>query len=120
MASGFVGDAGDVQIDAVALEGDALGPEAPALLLPDRQGAVGADDAPPGEIVGDLVGGQQAGGEARRTRRDVAISADEPLRDRPDRVDDVLVAVGDGEVLPRPPRRSALAVEAVGGAEQLL
>jgi hypothetical protein len=46
------GDAGDVEIDAVALEGDALRPEALALLLPHRQAAVGADDSPPGQVVG--------------------------------------------------------------------
>jgi hypothetical protein len=96
-----VGDADEVQIDAVALEGDALRPESSALLLSHRQRAVGADDPPPGKVVGDLMGGEQAGGKARCPRRDVAIGADEPLRDRPDRVDDVLVPVGDGEVLPR-------------------
>jgi hypothetical protein len=101
MASGFVGDPGDVEVDTVALERDALRPEALALLLPHRQRAVGADDPPPGEVIGDLVGGEQAGGEARRPRRDVAIGADEALRDRPDRFDDVLVPIGDEEVLPR-------------------
>jgi hypothetical protein len=89
-----VGDAGDVEVDALALEGDALGPEAPALLLPHRQAAIGADDAPPGEVVGDLVGREQAGGEAGCTGRDVAIGPDEALRDLLDRVDDLLVAVG--------------------------
>jgi hypothetical protein len=89
-----VGDAGDVEVDPVPLEGDALGPEASALLLPYRQRAVGADDAPPGNVVGDLAGGEQTGGEARRAGRDVAVGPDEALRDRPDRVDDLGVAVG--------------------------
>jgi hypothetical protein len=48
------------------------------------------------------LGREQARGETRRTRRHVAVGADETLRDLPDRVDDVLVAVGDGEVLARP------------------
>jgi hypothetical protein len=61
-----VGDAGGVEVDAVAFEGDALGPETLALLLPHRQGAVGADDAPPGEVVGELVGREEARGEAGR------------------------------------------------------
>ena len=61
-----MGDAGGVEIDALALEGDALGPEASALLLPHRQAAVGADDTPPREVVGDLVGREEAGGEAGR------------------------------------------------------
>ena len=95
-------DAGEVEVDASALERDALGPEASALLLPHRERAVGADDAPPGEAVGELFGGEEAGRESRRAGRDVAVGADEALRDRPDRVDDVLVAVGgDAGVLAR-------------------
>jgi len=62
--SGFVGDAGDVEVDTGAFEGDALGPEASALLLAHRQGAVGADDAPPGEVGGELPGREEAGREA--------------------------------------------------------
>jgi len=61
-----VRDAGEVEIDAVAFEGDALGPEASALLLPHCEGAVGADDPPPGKVVGTLPGREQAGGEAWR------------------------------------------------------
>jgi hypothetical protein len=88
-----VGDAGDVEVDAVAPEGDALGPEALALLLPHREAAVGADDAPPGEVVRVLLGGEDAGAEARRAGRDVAVGPDEPLRDRADGLEDRLVAV---------------------------
>lgn len=88
-----MGDAGDVHVDAVAVEGDALGHQVLALPLPDREAAVGADDAPPGEAVGDLLGGEQAGAEPRRAGRDVAVGADEALRDLPDRVDDRLVAL---------------------------
>jgi len=91
-----VRDAGEVEIDPIALEGDALRPEPSALLLPHRQGPVGADDAPPGDVVGDLLAGEQPGGEPRRPRRDVAVGADESLRDRPDRVDDLGVAI-DGD-----------------------
>ena len=98
--SGLVGDAGDFEVDAVTFEGDALGPEAPALLLPHRQAAVGTDDAPPGQILRDLLGRQQAGTEARRAGRDVAIGPDEALRDLPDCLDDRLVAfVSDPAVL---------------------
>jgi hypothetical protein len=89
-----VGDAGEVEVDAVALERDALGPEALALLLPHRQGSVGADDAPPRQIVGQLVGGEEAGREARGAGRDIAVGPDESLRDLPDGLDDGLVAVG--------------------------
>jgi hypothetical protein len=88
-----VRDAGEVEVDPVPLERNALGPEPLSLLLPHRQRAVGADDPPPGEAVGNLPGGQQPGGEPRRPRRDVAVGADEPLRDLPDRVDDGLVAI---------------------------
>jgi hypothetical protein len=63
------------------------------LLLPHRQGAVGADNSPPGEVVGDLVGREESGAEAGRAGRDVAIGADEALRDRADGLDDRLVAV---------------------------
>jgi len=95
-----VRDAGDVEVDAVAFEGDALGPEASALLLPHRQAAVGADDAPPGQVGGNLFGGEEAGAQPGRARRDVAVGADEALRDLPDGVDDRLVAVvGDVGVL---------------------
>ena len=75
-----MGDAGEVEVDAVALEGDALGPEALALLLPHREAAVGADDAPPGEVVGELLGREEAGAEARGAGRDVAVGPDESLR----------------------------------------
>jgi hypothetical protein len=61
-----VGDAGDLEVDPVPLEGDALGPEPAALLLPHREAAVGADDAPPREAVGHLLGREEAGGEPRR------------------------------------------------------
>jgi hypothetical protein len=46
--SGVVGDADDVHVDAVAVEGDALGHQVFSLPLPHREAAVGADDAPPG------------------------------------------------------------------------
>jgi hypothetical protein len=88
-----VRDAGEVEVDPVAPERDALGPEPSALLLPHRERAVGADDPPPGQAIGDLGGGEEASGETRRAGRDVAIGADEPLRDLPDRVDDLGVTV---------------------------
>lgn len=87
-------DTGDFKVDFVAFERDTLGPEPPALLLPYRQRAVGADDAPPGNVVGDLAGGEQTGREARGAGRDIAVGADEALRDFPDRFDDLGVAVG--------------------------
>jgi hypothetical protein len=89
-----VRDARDVEVDLVAFEGDTLGPEPLPLLLPHRQRAVGADDAPPRDVVGDLAGGEKAGREAWCTGRDVAIGADEALRNGTDRVDDLGVAVG--------------------------
>jgi hypothetical protein len=53
-----VRDAGEVEVDPLPLERDALGPETPALLLPHRQRAVGADDPPPGKAVGNPPGGE--------------------------------------------------------------
>jgi hypothetical protein len=64
--SGVVGDAGDVHVDALAVEGDALGHQVFALALTDGEAAVGADDAPPGEVIGDLLSREEAGGEAGR------------------------------------------------------
>jgi len=108
-----VGDAGDRHVDAVALEGDALGPEAFALAWADGEGAVGADHAPPGKVAWVLLGGEDAGAQAGGAGRDVAVGGDEALRDRADRVDDLGVAlVGDAGVVAG--RRSA--VEAAGEA----
>jgi hypothetical protein len=89
-----VRDASDVEVDLAALERDTLGPEPLPLLLPHREAAVGADDAPPRDVIGVPAGREEAGGEARSAGRDVAVGADEPLRDRPDRGDDLGVAVG--------------------------
>jgi hypothetical protein len=61
-----VGDAGDVHVDAVAAEGDALGQQALALSPADREAAVGLDDTPPREVAGVPLGREDAGGEARR------------------------------------------------------
>jgi hypothetical protein len=88
-----VGDAGDAEVDPLPLERHPLGPEPLPLLLSHRQRTVGADDPPPGQPVGDLAGGEQTRREPRRPRRDVAIGAYEPLRDVPDRGDDLGVAV---------------------------
>jgi hypothetical protein len=67
-----------------------------ALAAPHREAAVGADHAPPGKVVGVLLGREDAGAEARCSRRDVAVGGDEALRDRPDVLDDLRVAlVGD-------------------------
>jgi hypothetical protein len=100
-----VGDAGDVHVDPLAPEGDALGLEMFALPLPHREAAVGAHDPPPGDIVGVLLSRQEAGAEARRSGRDVAVGPHEPLRDLPDALDDLRVAlVVDAEVLA--PRRA--------------
>jgi hypothetical protein len=87
-------DAGDVEIDPISLERHPLGPQPLPLLLPHRQRSVGADDPPPGQAVGKLAGREKPGGETRRARRDVAVGADEALRDLPDRLDDLGVAVG--------------------------
>jgi hypothetical protein len=101
-----VGDAGDVHVDPVALEGDALRQQMLALPLPHREAAVGADDSPPGSVVGVLMGGEEAGRKARRAGRDVAVGADEALRDLPDRVDDLQVpVVVDQGFLARPAPR---------------
>jgi hypothetical protein len=88
-----VGNAGEVEIDSVALERDALAPEASALLLTHREAAVGAHDSPPRKVFGQLAGREEASGETRGAGRDVAVGSDKPLRDRPDGVDDRLVAV---------------------------
>jgi hypothetical protein len=87
-----VGDAGNVHVDAVAVEGDALGHQVLALPVPHGEAAVGANDAPPREVVGNLLAGEEAGTEAGRAGRDVAIGPHEALRDLPDRIDDRLVA----------------------------
>jgi hypothetical protein len=101
-----VGDAGDVHVDALAVEGDALGHQVFALPLPNREAAVGAHDPPPGGAIGDLLGREKTGTEARGARRDVAVSTDEALRDIPDRFDDLgVVLVVDAEVLHRSARR---------------
>jgi hypothetical protein len=86
-------DAGDLKIDLVAFERDALGPEPLPLLLSYGQGAVGADHAPPRQAVRDLAGGEKTGRKPRRSRRDITVGADEPLRYRADRVDDLGVSV---------------------------
>jgi hypothetical protein len=95
-----VRDAGDVHVDPLAPEGNALGQEVFALPLPHREAAIGADDAPPGGVVGDPLGREKPSAETRRARRDVAVGPHEPLRDLPDRRDDLRVAlVVDAEVL---------------------
>jgi hypothetical protein len=53
------------------------------------EGAVGAHDTVPGEIV---VGGEDAADEARRSRVDVAEGADVAFGDRTDARDDPLAA----------------------------
>ena len=95
-------DAGDVHVDPLAVERDALGHQVFALPLPHREAAVGADDAPPRHVVGVLLGREEPSAEARRPRRDVAVGPDEALRDRPDGLDDrLVVAVGDQGFLAR-------------------
>lgn len=95
-----MGDAGDVHVDPLAPEGDALGLEMFALPLAHREAAVGADDAPPRKVVGNLLGREKPGAQTRRSGRDVAVSSDEALRDLPDRLDDLRVPlVVDDEVL---------------------
>jgi hypothetical protein len=101
-----VGDAGDVHVDPVAPERDALRQQMLALPLPYGQAAVGADYAPPGSVVGVLLGRQEAGREPRRAGRNVAVGADEALRDLPNRVDDLQVpVVVDQGFLARPAPR---------------
>jgi hypothetical protein len=101
-----VRDAGDVHVDALAVEWDPLGHQAFALPLPHRKAAVGSDHSPPGEVVGMLLGREEAGRETRGAGRDVAIGPHEALRDLPYRLDDLGVAlVVDSEVLYRRARR---------------
>jgi hypothetical protein len=88
-----VGDAGDGHVDAVAIEGDALGHQVLTLPPPHREAAVGADDSPPREAVGNLLGREQPGTEAWGAGRHVAVGPHESLRNLPDRVDDRLVAL---------------------------
>ena len=116
---GLVGDAGDVHVDAfvAGAEGDSLGPEAPALLLPDRQAAVGADDSPPGDL--DVVlAGQDLAGEARCAGRDVAVGGDEALGDRADGGEDTLAALVEGRLGGRSVRGGAGAL-GLGGDRTL-
>jgi phage-related protein len=95
-----VRDAGDVHVDALAVEGDTLGRQVLALPLPHREAAIGAHDAPPGSAIGDLLGREEASAEARRPGRDISIGPHEALRDLPDRLDDFGVPlVVDAEVL---------------------
>jgi hypothetical protein len=100
-----VGDAGDIHVDALAVEGDALGHQVFALPLPHREAAIGADDAPPRSVIRDLLGGEEAGAEARSAGRDVAVGPHEPLRDLPDALDDLddlrVALLVDDEVLAR-------------------
>jgi hypothetical protein len=101
-----VRDPSDVHVDALAVEWDTLGHQVFALPLPHREAAVGADDPPPRSVIGDLLGREQPGTEARRSRRDVAVSPHEALRDLPDRLDDLgMTLVVDDEVLAPQPAR---------------
>jgi phage-related protein len=101
-----VRDAGGVHVDTLAVEGDALGHQVFALPLPYREAAVGAHDPPPREVVGMLLAREEASAEPRGTGRDVAVGPHEALRNLPDRLDDLGVAlVVDSEVLYRRARR---------------
>jgi hypothetical protein len=94
-----VRDAGDVHVDALAVERDALGHQMFALPLPHREAPVGSNDPPPRNVVG-MLGREKAGAEPRRSRRDITVGPHEALRDLPDRLDDLGVAlVVDAEVL---------------------
>lgn len=73
-------DSNSAHVDTFAAEGDTLGHEAPALAGALGEGAIGADDPPPGQV--GLAGPEQdRAGETRRARRDVAVGADEAWRD---------------------------------------
>jgi hypothetical protein len=59
-------DPGGIEVDPVAVEGNALVPEQLPLPLPHREAAVGADDPPPGDVVGVLAGREDPRREPRR------------------------------------------------------
>ena len=79
-APGLRDQASHAHLDPIAPEGNALGDQAPLLPAALGEGAVGADHPPPGQVRVVALE-QHRPGEARRPRRDVAISAHEPGRD---------------------------------------
>ena len=68
LAGASIAGSGDIHVDPLAPEGNALGQEVLALPLPHREAAIGADDSPPRGVVGDLLGREQSRGETRRSR----------------------------------------------------
>ena len=74
-----------VEVDAVAAHWDAFCEQQVSLWLSLGNCSIGADDAVPGKVVG---GGEDPPDEAGRTRVDITVGADIPLRDRTDTLDD--------------------------------
>jgi hypothetical protein len=70
--------AGLSQVDAIAVHRDALGEKESSLPMAFRDGAVGADDAMPGETLG---GCEDVPDETGSAWIDVAVGTDEALRD---------------------------------------
>jgi hypothetical protein len=68
--------------------GDAFLEEKRSLAPPHRDAPIGVDDAMPGHLM--LGGRKNAPGQARRTRFDVAVGADEAGRDRSHSTHDAL------------------------------
>lgn len=66
-------------VDALAAKGNALGDQVAALADALSERAVGADNAPPGEI-GVVALEEHGAGKARRAWRDIAVGADEARR----------------------------------------
>jgi hypothetical protein len=74
---------GELHVNPLTSERDALGFEEPALRLPFGQRPVSAHDALPGN-AGILARGQHRAGEARRAGRQVPVGGDEAGGDRTD------------------------------------
>ena len=99
------GCSGRGHLDPLAAEGHALGDQPPFLPAALGERAVGADDPPPGQ-VGLVALEEHRAGESGRSRRDVAVGGDEPLRDRPHALQHFqLAGVAPGSASGTPDRR---------------
>ena len=83
----LAGKPGPPHIDSPPAEGHTLGHQPLALTSALCQGAVGADDAPPGQ-AGLVALEEDGAGKARRSRGDVAVGADDAGRDLAHPVED--------------------------------
>src|SRR6266550_8175668 len=94
---------GELHVNPLTSERDALGFEEPALMLPFGQRPLGAHDALP-RNPGILARGQHRACEARRAGTQVPVGGDEAGGDRPDTPQDLAGAGGLSHPLSIPSR----------------